>query len=138
VLERRGLAIKSVEQPRRRLEALFLDIVDQARREGVQTSGARNGGRIADFLRDGAADVDGEGDEAADMLEQLAARPVAAAAAMAPPSAMPSPAEPSPLDQLVASEPARPSATARSAAEPTAEPPQQPDDDMLSSLVRKP
>jgi len=39
-----------MERPRRRLESLFLEIVEKARAEGVQTAGARSGGRVAEFL----------------------------------------------------------------------------------------
>jgi hypothetical protein len=39
-----------MERPRRRLESLFLEIIEKARAEGVQTAGARSGGRVAEFL----------------------------------------------------------------------------------------
>ena len=55
MLRQRGLAVKKVDQPRRRLESLFLEIVDSARRDGTHTSGARSGGEIADFLQAGTA-----------------------------------------------------------------------------------
>jgi len=50
-----GVAIDRVETPRQRLEDLFLQIVDAARAEQVETSGAMRGGPTAAFL--------GEGDE---------------------------------------------------------------------------
>jgi ABC-2 type transport system ATP-binding protein len=50
VLANRGFDITQVTHPRQKLEALFLDIVHQAQTEGVATSGARAGGRIAEFL----------------------------------------------------------------------------------------
>jgi ABC-2 type transport system ATP-binding protein len=50
VLQRHDLALTKVERPRRRLESLFLEIVETARRQGVQTSGAANGGAVAEFL----------------------------------------------------------------------------------------
>jgi ABC-2 type transport system ATP-binding protein len=50
VLQRHALSITKVERPRRRLESLFLEIVERARAEGVQTSGARSGGAVAEFL----------------------------------------------------------------------------------------
>jgi ABC-2 type transport system ATP-binding protein len=46
-----GVGIESVEAPRQRLEQLFLDIVETARREQVETSGALHGGETAAFLR---------------------------------------------------------------------------------------
>jgi len=39
-----------VERPRLRLESLFLDVVNKAQSEGIATSGAMSGGRVADFL----------------------------------------------------------------------------------------
>ena len=55
VLAKHDLAIKRVEHPRRSLESLFLDIVAQARAEGVRTSGAAAGGPVAEFLAPDAA-----------------------------------------------------------------------------------
>ncbi|MFW6059722.1 MAG: ATP-binding cassette domain-containing protein [Phycisphaeraceae bacterium] len=53
LLESRGKHIERVDQPRQRLEQLFLDIVHAAQSEGVDTSGAASGGRIAEFLSAG-------------------------------------------------------------------------------------
>ena len=50
LLEASGIGPIEVRQPRR-LESLFLEIVERARAEGNQTSGARSGGVVADFLR---------------------------------------------------------------------------------------
>ncbi|MFM8577913.1 MAG: ABC transporter ATP-binding protein [Planctomycetaceae bacterium] len=50
VLERHDLGLHRVRRPRRRLESLFMEIVEQARAEGVATSGARSGGAVAEFL----------------------------------------------------------------------------------------
>ena len=49
-LGERSVQITRMERPRRRLESLFLEIVEKARAEGVQTAGARSGGRVAEFL----------------------------------------------------------------------------------------
>ena len=49
--EEEGVGIEQVSQPRQRLEDLFLDIVEAARRENVETSGVTETGRTADFLR---------------------------------------------------------------------------------------
>ena len=51
VLARHGVAHVDVSRPRRRLESLFLEIVEQAKAEGVGTSGATSGGGVAGFLR---------------------------------------------------------------------------------------
>ncbi len=50
LLASRGIAPVTVEHPRRRLESVFLEVVARAREEGLQTSGARVGGPIPDFL----------------------------------------------------------------------------------------
>jgi len=72
MLEARGIHISRVDQPRQKLEALFLDIVEQARREGADTSGARSGGDIAGFLREG--DETSEQVEGEAVIEQLVTR----------------------------------------------------------------
>ena len=56
VLSRHGIEKVEVERPRRRMESLFLQIVEQARAEGLHTSGAGSGGPVADFLRGGPED----------------------------------------------------------------------------------
>lgn len=78
LLERRGFSITHSEQPRRRLESLFLEIVENARRDGLATSGARSGGELAGFLRDG--------DDTADLnaLTQSAQEVPVSEAAVAP------------------------------------------------------
>lgn len=54
LLHQHGVDKVELRQPRRRMEALFLEIVDRARAERSQTSGARSGGDVADFLRSDA------------------------------------------------------------------------------------
>ena len=141
VLARRGLGLRSVEQPRRRLESLFLEIVDTARKEGTHTSGARSGGQIADFLRAGASDVAGDTAADGEILETLAAK-----AAVPPPA----PAATAPavlrehddtLADLVARPPVppapAPSSDAPRAVEADTRPDEAPDDDVLASLTKK-
>jgi len=65
-LARHGVAPISVERPRRRLEALFLEVVEQARAEGLATSGARAGGPVPGFLRTGDGDLSADGSSAPD------------------------------------------------------------------------
>jgi ABC-2 type transport system ATP-binding protein len=50
-----GVAVDRVESPRQRLEDLFLQIVDAARAEQLETSGAMRGGPTAAFLGEGDA-----------------------------------------------------------------------------------
>jgi ABC-2 type transport system ATP-binding protein len=56
-LAERSVEITRIERPRRRLESLFLEIVEKARSEGIQTAGARSGGRVAEFLEQPATDA---------------------------------------------------------------------------------
>ena len=65
--EREGKAIEKVHAPRQRLESLFMEIVEKARIEQVETSGAQSGGATAEFLR---ADSEAEGDDLIDTLSQ--------------------------------------------------------------------
>lgn len=51
IQEMEGKAIEKVHAPRQRLEQLFMEIVEQARREQVETSGAVHGGATALFLQ---------------------------------------------------------------------------------------
>lgn len=77
-------SVTRVSHPRQSLENLFMEIVEQARAERLETSGAQHGGQTAAFLR---------GDEAGDGLiarlvnapeEQPAAVPVQPVQAQAP------------------------------------------------------
>ncbi len=95
LLEARGKHIERVEQPRQRLEALFLDIVNRAQAEGADTSGARAGGAIADFLTGGKP---AEGEAIIAGLVEAAAPPPAPVPA---PAAAPEPAEPKPDESLL-------------------------------------
>jgi ABC-2 type transport system ATP-binding protein len=138
VLAKRGLGLRSVEQPRRRLESLFLEIVDTARKEGTHTSGARSGGQIADFLRTRATEVGGDAEaDAAEILGSLAAKTAAQK------TAAPAPArdEDDALADLVARPAAPPAPTrqpqAPEAVEADSGPDEDPDDDVLASLTRR-
>ena len=62
-----GKAIEKVHAPRQRLESLFMEIVEKARIEQVETSGAQSGGATAEFLR---ADSEVEGEDLIDTLSQ--------------------------------------------------------------------
>jgi len=74
-------AILKVTRPRQTLEALFLDIVEKAKADRIETSGAQSGGQTASFLR---AD---EGDALISKLVKAADEaPVARADATAAPA----------------------------------------------------
>lgn len=45
-----GLALRNAESPRQSLEDFFLDLVEDARKDGAETSGAVTGSGVADFL----------------------------------------------------------------------------------------
>ena len=51
IQEMEGKAIEKVYAPRQRLEQLFMEIVEQARKEQIETSGAEHGGSTASFLQ---------------------------------------------------------------------------------------
>ena len=50
VLARHDLTLTRVEHPRRSLESLFLEIVEQATADGTRTAGVTAGGPVASFL----------------------------------------------------------------------------------------
>ncbi len=80
-----GIAVDRVESPRQRLEDLFLQIVDAARAEQVETSGAMRGGPTAAFL--GGSDDQQSGALIADL--ERAARESTRAAQVAAPAPAP-------------------------------------------------
>ncbi len=70
LLEEQGVCDTSITRPRQKLETLFLNIVAEAQAEGVATSGAQSGGKIATFLESGA-DGQGRPGEGDDLIDQL-------------------------------------------------------------------
>jgi ABC-2 type transport system ATP-binding protein len=66
--------INRVSKPRQKLEDKFIDIVDRAIAERVETSGARHGGATASFLQAGVQ----EGDALIDSLVKASDEPPAA------------------------------------------------------------
>ena len=74
--ETEGVSIESVQAPRQKLEDLFMQIVERARREQVATSGAQHGGRTAEFLLKG--DEASEPEEGSGVIESLARAETAA------------------------------------------------------------
>ncbi len=63
--ERTGHAVDRVSKPRQSLESLFLEIVEKARADRLETSGAQAGGGTAEFLR---ADDAASGEQLIDRL----------------------------------------------------------------------
>ncbi len=97
VLAKRGLSIEEHSEPRQSLESLFLDIVAEAEKEGLATSGATSGGKIAEFLRDHGPVEDATGDQ---LIDELMAQPIAPQAPLEAPETPP-PAAPSFDEQLI-------------------------------------
>ena len=56
VLEKLGVTDVALDHPRRTLEQVFLEMVDEAQKEGIQTFGARSGRDVAAFLQGEAGD----------------------------------------------------------------------------------
>ncbi len=127
-----GKAIDSVEKPRQRLEQLFMDLVDRARKEQVETAGVVHGGATADFLR---AD-DASGDE---LIESLVReRPDAARDGLRQPAG-PSPDGTGPRDEVLAELLAETSAASpEKIPRPAPEPPADVDTSMIEGLLGEP
>lgn len=81
-----------VDHPRMSLEEFFLDVVNKAQAESVETYGARSGGQIADYLSSGSAESEEELKAKKELLDSLT-RPDQAAEKKAPEPERP--AEPS-------------------------------------------
>jgi ABC-2 type transport system ATP-binding protein len=115
--------VERIASPRQRLEDLFMQIVERARAEKTETSGAQAGGPTAAFLR---------GEQAAEggglIRELVSARPDEAPAPAAP-AAAPAPAKAAVVEELVArpaparTEPARPESSRPEPARPATPPP---------------
>ena len=58
VLEKLGITDVALDHPRRTLEQVFLEMVDEAQREGIQTFGARSGRDVAAFLQGEEGEAD--------------------------------------------------------------------------------
>lgn len=140
VLTQAGKQPLDVSYPRARLEDLFLEIVEDARRRNITTGGAQAGGQVARFL------VEDEETEGEDLIESL----VGKTEPVAPPPPADShnaPAEPvvqrDVVEGLVAAEPPEPPREedrpdARDAASKTAasDPGRQTDRSVLDSLMQ--
>ncbi len=73
-------ALLKVSRPRQKLEDLFLDIVEQARADRLETSGAVHGGATASFLKAREAEGQSESDRLIERLTREEPAPVQAAA----------------------------------------------------------
>ncbi len=116
--EAEGKGIDKVDTPRQRLEQFFMDLVDQARREQIATSGVVHGGATAGFLLAGEA----RGEKLIESLvkEEPHAAPVHEP--VAGPAAAPEPAHDEVLSELLADEETAPPAPVPSSPPPEAPP----------------
>lgn len=126
-----GKAIERVEAPRQRLESLFLDLVEAARREQAETSGAVHGGATAAFLR---AEPE-EGESVIDALMSEEPAPVHRATPVAPaaPAGRGEPEEDVLAELLHEEKTPAPAAAPETTATP--ETPQDVDDSVIDSLL---
>ncbi len=69
ISEQESKKVLSISPARQSLESLFLEIVDQAQQQRVETFGAKSGGQTADFLRE-HEEAGGEGESEA-LLDRL-------------------------------------------------------------------
>jgi len=128
VQEEDGLDVK-IEQPRQRLEQLFLQVVEDAKKQGLKTSGAQSGGAVAEFLRADSGDA---------LLASLASKPMEKVV----PVEAPVPVRPREADVVLEGLSGKPAAstTTTSPASTTSSAPvpaPQADDDVLGDLLKK-
>ena len=139
LLARHGSHIQRVDKPRQKLEDLFLDIVHKAQSEGAATSGARAGGKIAQFLVDGDSQQ-----QAQNIIDSLIAKPAEPTPAPAPaPVANVTPSAPAADVQVItdltapkAAPTAKPPAPIAGPASPANQPAVQPDLSVLNDLIK--
>ena len=60
-----------IDHPRMSLEEFFLDVVNRAQAESVETYGARSGGQIADYLSGGSSENEEELKAKKELLDSL-------------------------------------------------------------------
>ena len=65
-----GFSLRKAESPRQSLEEFFLDLVEEARQEGAETSGAVTGSGVADFLSRKETEVSGQQPAASELKDE--------------------------------------------------------------------
>jgi len=128
IQESEGKGIDSVEKPRQRLEQLFMDLVDQARKEQVETAGVVHGGATADFLR--ADDASGD-----DLIESLVREQPATADDAIRQPAEPAPDKTGPRDDVLAELLTEKSVASPERTAPAARPAPEPEADVDTSMI---
>jgi ABC-2 type transport system ATP-binding protein len=125
-----GKGIDRVEAPRQRLEQFFMELVEKARREQIETAGVVHGGATASFLQ--AEEHEGER-----LIEELVREePVPIAREAAPAEPAPETPRDEVLEELLADEAARETAPAAPSA-PAPEAPADVDTSVIDSLLGK-
>ncbi len=124
-----GKGIDRVESPRQRLEQFFMELVEKARREQIETAGVVHGGATASFLQAAAA----EGER---LIEELVRpEPEPGVREAAPATAEPeAPQRAEVLEELLAGEPAA-KTTEPAPAAPAPEAPADVDSSVIDSLL---
>ncbi len=142
VIRRRSGGLKSVRKvaaPRQKLEELFLGIVERARAENAATSGAKEGGTTAAFLRDGDPDTAESDEVISRLMSDQDPSPAPESAAPLPTHALPSDQDDSIIDTLTNGEPVNPADQQPTDHRREAESaPEQVDDGIIGSLLDSP
>jgi len=121
-LEKMGVTDVALSHPRRTLEQVFLEMVEEAKQQGIQTFGARSGREVAAFLQG-----EDEDDQAFAQRREAKEREVLIDALVTgPPESAPEPA--APAGETAASQPATEAGPERSEGpdQPAAQPPTAP------------
>jgi ABC-2 type transport system ATP-binding protein len=141
VIRRRSGGHKSVRRvaaPRQKLEELFLGIVERARAENASTSGAKEGGSTAAFLRQGQQQP-AEADEVISRLLSDQDEPTAESPGEAAPrDEAAAPTEESIIDTLVSEDPAPDQPPPSPPADRSAPAREDIDDSLIGSLIDQP
>jgi ABC-2 type transport system ATP-binding protein len=124
-----GKGIDKVESPRQRLEQFFMELVEKARREQIETAGVVHGGATASFLQ--AAEREGD-----QLIEELVREeaPAPGVYEAAPEAPRPAPQRREVLQELLAEEPEHMEAEPAPAA-PVPEAPPDVDSSVIDSLM---
>jgi ABC-2 type transport system ATP-binding protein len=130
-----GKAIERVQQPRQKLEQLFMEIVENARQEQVATSGAQHGGQTALFLRGDAAESPPAGGEGLidSLLLEEEERPKRTGRGLSKPAAS-QPAADEVLKELLGENPSAPMPPVRES-KPAPKAPRDVDSSVIDSLL---
>jgi len=129
-----------IDHPRMSLEEFFLDVVNQAQAESVETYGARSGGQIAAYLSDSGQESEEELKAKQELLDSLTRKDETAEQKPAEPETAPGPAVNTAKLDVLSDDLLKTKTEEKSAAEEPAEDLSEANEklkDMLSGLSRK-